>query len=71
MGMESILSTAAVAQSLRAFAPQAYPSRNRPKSFKHVVAALLPNAWQWVWVSRVLGDDYYKQMTPVTVGLAY
>ena len=32
--------------------------------------APLPNARQLVWVSRVLGDDHYKRMPRVTVGVA-
>ena len=47
-----------------------YPSRDRPRSLKQVVTAPLPNAWQQVFVLRVLVDDYYKQMPHVTVGLA-
>ena len=37
-------------------------SRDRPKSLKQVVNALLPNARQKVWVSQVLSDDHYKWM---------
>ena len=45
--------TAAVAQWVRAFAPQAEgwvlnPSRDRPKSYKQVVTAPLLNARQYV-----------------------
>ena len=46
------------------------PSRNRPKSYRQVVTALLLNARQQVWVSRVLRDDHYKRMPRVTVGVA-
>ena len=46
-----------------------YPfhGRNRPKSFKHIVTSPLLNARQWV--SRVLGYEHYKRMSPVTVGV--
>ena len=36
------------------------PGRDRPNSLKHVVTAPLPNAWQQVQVTQVLGDDHYK-----------
>ena len=39
--------------------------RNRPKSLKQTAPLL--NYWQQVWVSRVLGDDYYKRMSCVSV----
>ena len=61
---------------VRAFASHAgdrgsIPSRDRPKSLKQVVTAPLPNAWQPVWVSRVLGDDHdYKRLARVAVGVA-
>ena len=42
------------------------PSRDRRKSFKQVVTALLTNARQKVWVSRVLSDDNYKWMSRFT-----
>ena len=44
--------------------------RNGPNSFKLVVTALLPNARQQEWVSRVLGDDHYKGLARITVGVA-
>ena len=44
--------------------------RDIPKSFKQVVTGPLPNARQQVRLSRVLGDDHYKRMTRVTVGVA-
>ena len=55
-------------QSVRAFPRRrkvgcSKPSRDRLKSLKQVVTALLPN----VGVSRVLGDDLYKRMSRVTV----
>ena len=37
---------------------------------KQVVAALLLNARQLVGVLRVLGDDRYKRMPRITVGVA-
>ena len=37
---------------------------------KEVVTAPLLNAQQEVRVSRVLGDDHYKRMPRVTVGVA-
>ena len=46
------------------------PSHDIPKSKKQLVTAPLLNARQQVWVSRVLGDDHYKRMSRVTVGLA-
>ena len=45
------------------------PDRDKFKSLKQVVTAPLLNARQYVCVSRVLGDDYYKRMPRVTVGL--
>ena len=45
-------------------------SRDKPKSLKQVVTAPLSNAGHWVLVSRVLGDDHYKRMPRVTVGVA-
>ena len=58
-----------------AFASQAgdqcsIPGRDRPKCIKQVVIAPLPNARQQVWVSRVLGDDHYKGLARVKVGIA-
>ena len=66
---------AAVAQWVRAFTPQAEswcvnPSRDRPKSLEQVMTTPLPDAWLKVRVSRVLGDDHYKQMPRVTEGVA-
>ena len=46
------------------------PSRYRPKSLKQVATGPLPNVRQKVCVSWVLGDDYYKRMPCVTVGVA-
>ena len=46
------------------------PGRDRPKSLKQVVTAPLLSARQEVRASRVLGDDHYKRMTRVTVGVA-
>ena len=46
------------------------PGRDRPTSLKQVVTASLPNARQQVRVSRVLGNDHYKGLTLVTVGMA-
>ena len=37
---------------------------------KQVVTASLPNARQKVRVSRVLGDEHYKRMPRVKVGVA-
>ena len=37
------------------------PCRDRPKSLRQVVTGLLPNVWQLVWMSLVLGDDHYKK----------
>ena len=61
--------------SCRAFASHAgdqrsIPDRDRPKSIIQAVTAALPNARQQVWVSRVLGDDHYKRMPRVIVGVA-
>ena len=39
------------------------PSRNRSKSLKQVVTAPLLYTQQQVWVSYILGDDYYKRMS--------
>ena len=67
---------AAVAQSISAFAPQAEGSvfESQPRQTKVVktgpVTAPLPNARQWVWVSRVLGKDHYKWMSRFTVDVA-
>ena len=44
--------------------------RERLNSLKHVVTAPLPNTRLYVWVSRVVGDDHYKRMPRVTVGVA-
>ena len=38
------------------------PGRERPNSLKQVVIAPLPNARQQVLVSRVLGDENYKEL---------
>ena len=38
---------------------------------KQVVTAPLPNARQQVRVSRVLGDDHYKGLVHITVGVAH
>ena len=46
------------------------PSRDRPKSLNRKVTAPLPNARNWVVVSRVLGDDHYERMLRVTVVVA-
>ena len=60
-----MLLTAAVAQSVRAFALHArkvgclIPSLDRPKTLEQVLTAPLPNALQQVRVSWVLGDDHY------------
>ena len=41
----------------------------RPNSLKQVVTASLTNARKQVLVSRVLGDDHYKEQARVTVGV--
>ena len=47
-----------------------FDSRPRQKkSWKRVVTATLLNVRQQVWVSRVLGDDHFKRMALVTVGV--
>ena len=46
-------------------------SRDGPKSLNEVVIASLPNAQQQLRVSRVLGDNPFKRMTRVMVGLAH
>ena len=46
------------------------PGRDRPKSLEQVVTDPLANARQKVWVSWVFGDDNFKQMQSVTVGVA-
>ena len=46
------------------------PGRNGPNSLKQVVRAPIPNAWQQKWVSQVLGNDHYKGLARVTVGVA-
>ena len=46
------------------------PGSDRPKLLKQAVTALMPSVWQQVRTSRVLGDDYYKRMTGVKVGVA-
>ena len=46
------------------------PGQNRPKSLKQVVSAPTYNARQQEGLSRVLGDDHYKRMPRVTVGVA-
>ena len=56
---------AAVAQWFRAFAPQAKGCEFETKQRK----ASLPNALN-ASVTGVLGDEHYKQMPPVTVGMA-
>ena len=43
--------------------------RDRCKSWKQVVTATLLNVQQQVWASRVLGDDHFKRMARVTVGV--
>ena len=40
------------------------------KSLNHVMKAPLSNASQQVCMSRVPGDDYYKELEGVTVGVA-
>ena len=57
--------------SSRAFTPDVGdPVWDRPKSLKQVVTAPLLNARQQMWVSWVLGDDHYKGLAHVTVGVA-
>ena len=47
------------------------PGRDRTESFKLVVtASLRPNARQQVWMLRVLGNDHYKRLARVIVGVA-
>ena len=46
------------------------PSCFRPRSWKQLVTGPLPNVRQWVWVSRVLGNDHYKRMPHAAVGVA-
>ena len=46
------------------------PGRERPNSLKQVVTAPLLNAWQRVCVSRDLGNDHYKEVARITVGVA-
>ena len=58
------LPAAAVENSVRAFAPQA-----KDLVLKRVVTAPLPIARQLVLMSRVLGDDHYKRMPRVIVGV--
>ena len=45
------------------------PGRDKSMSMKQVVTARMPHAQQQVLVSWVLGDDNYKQMPRVTVGV--
>ena len=45
------------------------PGREGPKSLKQVVTAPLPNAPQQICVSRVLGEDHFKGLVRVTVGV--
>ena len=59
----------------RAFASHAgdrdsIPDRDRPKSLKQVVTVRLPNARQQVRVSANLGNNHYKGLARVTVGVA-
>ena len=42
------------------------PCRDRVKSFKQIVTAILLNAQQQAYASRVLADDHYKQTLNVT-----
>ena len=46
------------------------PGRDRPTSLKQVVTAPLPNPRQQVRVSRVPGDDHFKRMRCVILGVA-
>ena len=46
------------------------PGRDKPSALKQVDTSSLPNARQQVWVSRVLGSDYYQGVARVTVGVA-
>ena len=64
----SSLRNSAEAQSVRAFASQGkrwvFESQVTTDLLLHV------NAHQQAWVLQVLGDDHYKRMRPVTVGVA-
>ena len=66
--------TAAVAQSIRALISHVegwvFETRDKSKSLKQIATSSHPNARQQVWVSRVLGDDYYKGFARVTVVVA-
>ena len=46
------------------------PSTDRLNSSEHIVTGPLPNAQPLVCVSLVLGDEHYKRMSRVTVGVA-
>ena len=70
-----LLLAAALAQWVKAFAPQAeacvrIPAATDPSRKKQLVTVPLLNAQHQVRVSRVLGDDQYKRMSRVTVGVA-
>ena len=45
-------------------------SRDRPTSYKQVLTTPLPNTGHLVRVTKVLGDERYKRMPLVTVGVA-
>ena len=49
------------------------PIRERPLTVKQVVTApmLHVNVRQQVRLSRILGDDHYKRISCVTVGVAF
>ena len=64
-----------MAQSVRAFVLHAegWVFESQPRQTLVVKTGMtvpLPNARQQVWVSRVLGDDHYKLVSHVTVGVA-
>ena len=46
------------------------PGRNGPNSLIQVVRVPISNAWQQQWVSQVLGNDHYKGLARITVGVA-
>ena len=59
----------AVDKSVPASRKLGVPHRDSPTLLKQAVTAPLPNAEQQQWVLRVIGNDHYKRMSQVIVGV--
>ena len=59
----------AVDYSVPASGRLSVPRRDSPGLLKQVVTAPLPNAGQHQWMLWVIGNDHYKRMSHVTVGV--